>query len=93
MKAVFNDTIIAQSNTTIVVEGNHYFSPESVRMEYLVKTANTYTCPWKGVCDYYTVRVGDNSEEDAAWMYPAPKEAAESIAGRFAFWKGVVVQE
>jgi len=92
MKAVWNNTVIAESDKTIVVESNHYFPPESVKMEFLKKSGNTYTCPWKGMCDYYDVVAGDKTNFDAAWMYPEPKEEAKQIKGYFAFWRGVEVK-
>jgi uncharacterized protein (DUF427 family) len=102
MKATWNNAVIAESDKTIVVESNHYFPPSSVKMEHLKKSGNTYICPWKGVCDYYDVVVGDphlsdgasqkaGVNHDAAWMYPEPKEAAKEIKGHFAFWRGVEV--
>ena len=93
MKAIWNDTIIAESTETVIVEQNNYFPPESVKMEYLKKSGNRYKCFWKGVCDYYDVVVGDSVNKDAAWMYPDPTEAAKKIKGRFAFWKGVQIQQ
>lgn len=93
MKAVWNNRIIAESDDTVVVESNHYFPSESVNLEFLNKNGDTYTCPWKGVCDYYDVTVGDKTVKSGAWMYPKPSEAAEQIAGRFAFWKGVKVEQ
>lgn len=91
MKAVWNNTTLAESPDTVVVENNHYFPPESVNMNFLRKSGNQYTCPWKGVCDYYTISVDGTENIDAAWMYPNPKPAAKEISGRFAFWKGVEI--
>lgn len=91
MKAIWNNKIIAESNDTVVVENNHYFPPESVKTEYLKKNGGTYTCHWKGVCNYYDVTVGGETAENGAWMYPSPTEAAKNIKGRFAFWHGVEV--
>ncbi len=93
MKATFNDQLIADSDDTVVVEGNHYFPAGSVRMEYLSVNGDTYECPWKGHADYYDVTVDNEAAKGAAWSYPAPKPAASEIAGRFAFWRGVVVSE
>lgn len=93
MKAIWNNAVIAESDKTVVVENNHYFPPESVKMEHLKKSGNKYTCPWKGVCDYYNVEAGGKTAEDGAWMYPEPTEAAKQIKGYFAFWKGVAVAE
>lgn len=89
--ATWNDTTIAQSDKTVVVEGNHYFPPDSVNMELLVDSGTHSTCPWKGVASYKTIVVGDARNADAAWYYPAPKSAADNIKGYFAFWKGVKV--
>ncbi len=88
--ATWNGTVIASSDDTVVVEGNHYFPLGSVSAE-LVQTATTSVCPWKGTASYYTVKVGDQVNPDAAWFYPAPKDAAAEIKDRVAFWKGVQV--
>jgi uncharacterized protein (DUF427 family) len=93
MKATWNNTTLAESDETIIVEKNHYFSPDSVKMEFLRKSGNQYTCPWKGVCDYYTITVDGKENPDAAWMYPEPKEEAKKITGYFAFWKGVEIAD
>ena len=93
MKATWNGQIIARSSDTVVVEGNHYFPLESVRQEFL-RPSDTHTvCPWKGTASYYTLEVGGARNPDAAWFYPEPKDAAQQIRGRVAFWKGVQVQE
>lgn len=91
MKALFADTIIAKSDRTIIVEGNHYFPAEDVEMKYLEASQLQTTCPWKGVASYYTVVVGDKKAPDAAWTYPEPKEKASQIKNYVAFWKGVQV--
>lgn len=91
MKAIWNNEIIAETNDTVVVEGNHYFPPESVRTEYLMNSGNKYTCVWKGVCDYYNIEVGGKINKDGAWVYPEPTRAAQHIKGRFAFWHGVEI--
>jgi uncharacterized protein (DUF427 family) len=93
MKAIWNDTVIAQSNATVVVEGNHYFPAESVNRDYLKPSDTTTVCPWKGTANYYTVTVGDRSNPDAAWYYATPKPAARQIEGHIAFWRGVRVVE
>ena len=93
MKAIWNGTVIAESGDTVVVEGNHYFSPDSVKTEYLEKSGETYECPWKGHADYYNVTAGGVTSKGGAWTYPEPKEAAKEIASRFAFWKGINVTE
>lgn len=91
MKAIWKNTTIAESDKTEVVEGNHYFPPESVSEQYLRPTDTHSTCPWKGEASYYDVVVGDEVNKDAAWYYPEPKEAAKQIKGHVAFWKGVEV--
>lgn len=92
MKAVWNGVTLAESDQTIVVEGNHYFPPETVKREYFVETRTHTTCPWKGLASYYTVAVDGRSNPDAAWFYPDPKPAAANIKGYVAFWKGVSVE-
>ena len=89
MRAVWNNAVLADSNTTKIVEGNHYFPFGSVKMEFLRKSGNIYTCPLKGMCDYYDIVVDGEVNSDAAWVYEMPKEAAKEITGYFAFWKGV----
>lgn len=91
MRAIWNNAVLAQSPDTKVVEGNHYFPPGSMRMEFLRKSGNTYTCPWKGVCDYYDVIVDGQVNADAAWVYEQPTDAAKEIAGYYAFWKGIKI--
>lgn len=91
MKAIWNGTVIAESDATEVVEGNHYFPAASIKREYFHDSATHSTCPWKGVASYYTVEVGGKANTDAAWYYPSPKDAAKQIAGHIAFWKGVEV--
>ncbi len=93
MKALWNNTILAESDDTAVVEGNHYFPPESVKTDYLQASETHTTCPWKGQADYYNIVVNGEINPDAAWFYPAPKTAAENIRGRIAFWRGVQVIE
>ena len=91
MKAIWNDITLAESDDTIVVEGNHYFPPDSVKRDYLQESDTHTTCPWKGEANYYTVVVSDAVNKDAAWYYSKPKEAAQQIKGYVAFWKGVEV--
>lgn len=91
-RAIWNGVIIAESDATIVVEGNHYFPPDSVKREYLRESATHTVCGWKGVASYYDIVVNDNVNRDAAWYYPEPKEAARRIAGYIAFWRGVKVE-
>ena len=91
VKAIWNGQVIAESDATIVVEGNHYFPASSVRSEVLENSSTTTVCPWKGTAHYYTLVVDGAKNPDAAWYYPEPKSAAEEIRGRVAFWKGVKV--
>ena len=93
MKAVFNNVIIAESDDTIVVEGNHYFPPQSLKKEYFTVSDHKSTCPWKGLASYYSVNVDGKTETDAAWYYNSPSEAAKEIKDHVAFWKGVKVSE
>jgi uncharacterized protein (DUF427 family) len=93
MKAVWNDTTIADSDDTVVVEGNHYFPRESLR-EDVVRPSDTHTlCPWKGTASYYSLELDGKQSKDAVWYYPQPKDAAKRITGRVAFWKDVEVTE
>ena len=91
MKAIWNNTVIAESDDTLVVEGNHYFPTESIQQEYVTPSQTQTTCPWKGVASYYNVVVDGASNDDAAWYYPTPKPKAQNIQGHVAFWKGVQV--
>jgi len=91
-KAVWNGTVIAESDRTKVVEGNQYFPPDAVRREHLRESSTHTTCPWKGVASYYDVVVGNEVNKDAAWYYPETKEAANDIRGYIAFWRGVSVE-
>lgn len=91
MKAVWNNAVIAESDDTVVVEGNHYFPRDAVQSEYLRDSATQSVCPWKGTARYYSLDIGGTINTDAAWYYPETKEAAANIQGRVAFWKGVQV--
>ena len=91
MKAIWKDTVLAESDDTVVVEGNHYFPPESVREELFVESDTTTHCPWKGDARYRSIVVDGERNPDAAWYYPEPKEAAAQIKDRVSFWKGVEV--
>jgi uncharacterized protein (DUF427 family) len=91
MKAVWNGTILAESDTTVVVEGNHYFPPDDVKWEHFQSSDAHTTCPWKGVASYYNLAVNGNLNRDAAWSYPNPKDAARQIKDYVAFWRGVQV--
>ncbi|MCZ6499628.1 MAG: DUF427 domain-containing protein [Gammaproteobacteria bacterium] len=93
MKAIWKDTVIAQSDETIVVEGNYYFPAESATTEFLKDSDTKSVCPWKGTASYYNIDVDGEINPDAAWYYPDPKEAASEIRNRIAFWKGVQVIE
>jgi uncharacterized protein (DUF427 family) len=92
MKAVWNGKLVAQSDDTVVVEGNHYFPKDSIIEEYFLPSDTHTTCPWKGEASYYTLSVDGKLNPDAAWFYPRPKEAALEIKDRVAFWKGVELQ-
>ena len=91
-RATWNGTVIADSDATVVVEGNHYFPPDSIRRDHLKEAATTSVCPWKGTASYYDVVVGDDTNAGAAWYYPAPKDAAAEVREHVAFWKGVTVE-
>lgn len=91
-KAIWNGTVIAESNKCEVVEGNQYFPPDTITRQYF-KPSNTHTtCPWKGEASYYDIEVNGQVNKDAAWYYPSPKDAAKNIASYVAFWKGVKVE-
>lgn len=89
--AMWSDTTIAQSDDTVVVEGNHYFPIDAVRPEYLKESDHTSVCPWKGTASYYTLVVDGKENPDAVWYYPEPKPEAANLRGRVAFWKDVQV--
>lgn len=93
MKASWNGQVIADSDDTVVVEGNHYFPPEAVDPAFLRESDKHTTCPWKGQASYYHVVVDGQENADAAWYYPETKPAADEIRGRIAFWRGVTVTE
>lgn len=91
MRAIWNNTVVAESNDTVVVENNHYFPAEALKREYFEDSIAGTTCPWKGRASYYSLRIEGELNKDAAWYYATPKEAAEHIKGRVAFWKGVQI--
>lgn len=93
MKAIWNNKIIAQSNDTIIIEGNHYFPAGSIAKEYFSATETHTTCPLKGVASYYKVNVDGNENVDGAWYYPNPKSGYEKIQNYVAFWKGIIVEQ
>ncbi len=92
-KAIWKDQLIAESSATVLVEGNHYFPPQDVKQEYLVETDHRTQCPWKGEAHYYNLVVEGETNENAAWSYPEPKEKAVHITNHVAFWKGVSIEE
>jgi len=92
-KAIWKDHVIAESADTVMVEGNHYFPPNSIEQEFLAPTQTQTVCPWKGTASYFTLEVDGEKNTDAAWSYPEPKEAAENIRDHYAFWKGVTVTD
>ncbi len=91
MKAIWNNTVIAESNETVIIEGNHYFPPDSVNNDFFIKSDTHTTCPWKGEASYYSVKVNEKINRDAAWFYPQPFDAAKQIKNYIAFWKGVEI--
>ena len=91
MRATWKGTVIAESDDTIVIEGNHYFPPDSIRSENFIESPHQTTCPWKGKASYYDVVVDGERNENAAWYYPNPKDAANEIKDYVAFWRGVDV--
>lgn len=91
MRAVWNGTVVAESDDTVVVEGNHYFPAESLDQSLLRESTKTTYCPWKGTAHYYSLEIDGETNPDAVWYYPDPKEKAEHIRDRVAFWGGVEV--
>lgn len=92
MKAIWNGAVIAESDDTVLVEGNHYFPDTAVHREYLRPSDTHTTCAWKGVASYWHLEVDGQTNPDAAWYYPQPQDGAEAVAGRVAFWRGVEVR-
>jgi uncharacterized protein (DUF427 family) len=92
-RAVWKGVVLAQSGDTVVVEGNHYFPSGSLERQYFKPSGHTSICPWKGTAHYYHVDVDGALNENAAWVYPEPKEAAAGIRDRVAFWRGIEVEE
>ena len=93
VKAIWNGAVLAESDQTIVVEGNHYFPPSSIRGQYFEESETHTFCSWKGIASYYNLKVDGATNINAAWYYPSPRKAAEKIAGYVAFWRGVEVRE
>jgi uncharacterized protein (DUF427 family) len=91
MKAIWNGQTIAESNDTVVVEGNHYFPENAINKEFFETSGTSSVCPWKGTASYYSLNVDGSSNKDAAWYYQAPSELAKGIKDHVAFWKGVEV--
>jgi uncharacterized protein (DUF427 family) len=91
-RAIFNGTVIADSDDTVVVEGNHYFPLSTLDPAVITESATTSVCPWKGTASYYSITVDGKTSTDAAWYYPHPKDAAKEITDRVAFWKDVTVE-
>ncbi|WP_420317115.1 DUF427 domain-containing protein [Ekhidna sp.] len=92
MKAIWNGEVIAESDDTVVVEGNHYFPPSSIKKEFFKETDTHTVCPWKGKASYYTLEVNGDENKDAAWYYPETSELAKNIKGYVAFWNGVQME-
>jgi len=92
-KAYWNGIVIAESNDTVVVEGNQYFPPQSVRRDFLRPSKTHTECPWKGTASYYDIEVDGQRNADAAWFYPDPKPAASQIKDHIAFWRGVKIEK
>jgi uncharacterized protein (DUF427 family) len=92
-KAIWNGMVIAESDDTEVVEGDHYFPADSVKQEFLKRSNTTSICPWKGTASYYHINVDGRVNSDAAFYYPDPKKAARHIKNRIAFWKGIQIDE
>jgi len=90
-KAEWNGVLIAESDDTVIVENNHYFPLSSVRTEYLRESDTHTVCPWKGTASYYSLEIDGQTNPDAVWYYPEPKEAAKEITDHVAFWHGVTV--
>jgi len=93
MKVMWKNLILAESNDTVVIEGNHYFPPDSIKKQYFKKSETHTTCPWKGLASYYHIDVDGEINKDAASYYPDPKDAAKNIKNYIAFWKGVEVKK
>lgn len=93
MKAKWNDMVIAESDNTILMEGNHYFPHDSIKKTYFHESTHNTTCGWKGLANYYTIIVNGKENVNAAWTYKSPKEAAAEIKGHIAFWQGITVTD
>jgi len=93
MKAIWNKVILAESDLTVVIEGNHYFPPESINRRFFTESSTHTRCGWKGMASYYTIKIEDDFNQDSAWYYPEPLDKARSIKNYVAFWKGIKVEE
>ena len=92
-KAIWNGTVIAESDDVRQVEGNHYFPPESIRKEFFTESDTKSVCPWKGTASYYHIEVDGALNKDSAWYYPDPSEAAMNIKDHLSFWRGIEIQD
>ena len=92
-KAIWNNVVLAESDHTVIVEGNHYFPLDAINAEYFQENETHSVCPWKGTASYYDIVVNGHVNRGAAWTYPSPKAAAKNIKDHVAFWRGVQVQE
>ena len=92
MKAIWNGTVVAESDDTVVIEGNHYFPAEALKKEYVLPSNQRTMCSWKGQASYYTLFVDGDANPDAVWYYPDPKPEAGMVVDRVAFWRGVTVE-
>jgi len=93
IKAMWNGAVVAESEKTEIVDGNHYFPADSIHKQYFKKSDTTSICPWKGTANYFSIEVDGKLNEDAVWVYPTPKDAAMNLKERYAFWKGVEVTD
>ena len=93
MKAIWKDAILAESKSTVEIEGNHYFPPESINRQFFRDSSTHTRCGWKGTASYYTIEIGDELNQDSAWYYPEPLDKARHIKNYVAFWKGIKVEE
>ncbi len=91
MKAIWKGQLIAESDDTIIIEGNHYFPPNDIKKEFFVDSEAHTTCPWKGLASYYTIKINGDENPDAAWYYPEASDLAKQIEDYLAFWKGVEI--
>ena len=91
MKAIWNGIVIAESDNTVVIEGNHYFPADTIKKEYFKSSETNTVCPWKGTASYYSIDVNGDVNKDAAWYYPETSDLAKAIKGHVAFWKGIEV--